>query len=55
MVLVKVMESGAGCGGYWGIWVLSVVGLGEEEVELHFLPLEIDTNTRREIGFTFIL
>ena len=45
------MEGGAGYGGYWGIWVLSVVGLGVEEVELHFLPLEIDT--QREIGFGF--
>ena len=34
------MEGGAGYGGYWGIWVLSVVGLGVEVVELHFLPLE---------------
>ena len=41
--MVKAMEGGAGCGGCWGIWVLSVVGLGVEEVELHFLPLEIDT------------
>ena len=53
---MKAMEGGAGCGGCWGIWVLSVVGLGVEEVELHFLPLEIDTEREREreIGFTFM-
>lgn len=39
-VVLRVMEGGAGYGGCWGIRVLRVVGLGVEEVELLFLPLE---------------
>ena len=42
------MEGGAGYGGYWGIWVSSVVGLGVEVVELHFLPLERERERERD-------
>lgn len=38
--MLTVLEGGAECGGCWGIRVLRVVGLGVEEVERVFPPLE---------------